>query len=312
MIFLTGGTGFVGKALCGILPSEQLVIFGRRKPSSPFARFHQGDISATTDYTDALIGIDVVIHSAARVHMMTDDSSDPLEVYREVNTYGTLNLARQAVKAGVKRFIFVSSVKVNGEATVQGQAFRHDDIPAPSDAYGTSKAEAEAGLLALAKETGIEVVIVRPPLVYGPGVKANFAAMFNLARKNLPLPLGAIDNLRSLVAIDNLVDLIQTCIHHPKAANQIFLVSDDCDVSTTTLLKTMILACNKTPRLLPVPMPWIQSLAKIAGKSAIADRLCGSLQLDIQHTKQTLDWNPPLSFEEGIKRCVVPHHMTQP
>lgn len=312
MIFLTGGTGFVGKALCKILPSELLVIFGRTKPDFPFARFHQGDISAKTDYTDALIGVDVVIHSAARVHMMTDEANDPLEVYREVNTYGTLNLARQAVKAGVKRFIFVSSVKVNGEATVQGQAFRHDDTPAPSDAYGTSKAEAEAGLLILAKETGIEVVIVRPPLVYGPGVKANFAAMFNLARKNLPLPLGAINNLRSLVAIDNLVDLIQTCIHHPKAANQIFLVSDDFDVSTTTLLKTMILACDKTPRLLPVPMHWIQSLAKVAGKSAIADRLCGSLQLDIQHTKQTLDWNPPLSFEEGIKRCVVPHHMTQP
>lgn len=312
MICLTGGTGFVGKALCKIIPSEQLVIFGRTKPSFPFARYHQGDISATTDYTDALIGVDVVIHSAARVHMMTDDSNDPLELYREVNTYGTLNLARQAVRVGVKRFIFVSSVKVNGEATVQGQAFRHDDIPSPSDAYGISKAEAEAGLLALAKETRMEVVIVRPPLVYGPGVKANFAAMFNLAKKNLPLPLGAIDNLRSLVAIDNLADLIQTCIRHPKAANQIFLVSDDFDVSTTTLLKTMILACNKTPRLLPVPMHWIQSLAKMAGKSAIADRLCGSLQLDIQHTKNTLDWSPPISFEEGIKRCLEPHHMMQP
>lgn len=304
MIFLTGSTGFVGQALCKTLPSEQLVIFGRKKNDIPSARFHQGIISSKTDYTDALSGIDVVIHSAARVHMMTDDSANPLEAYREVNTYGTLNLASQAAKAGIKRFIFVSSVKVNGETTVGEQVFRFDDVPSPQDAYGISKAEAEAGLLNLAKETGMEVVIIRPPLVYGAGVKANFAAMLNLAKKNLPLPLGAINNLRSMVALDNLVDLIQTCISHPKAANQIFLVSDDFDISTTTLLTTMTLAYGKTPRLLPFPVSLIKGLATLVGKSTVADRLCGSLRIDIQHTKNTLNWAPPISFQEGIQRCI--------
>jgi nucleoside-diphosphate-sugar epimerase len=302
MILLTGATGFIGEAVLKQLPAEQVVAFGRTAPKQPIAAFHAGEISASTQYDAALRDVDVVIHTAARVHMMDDKSVDPLEDFRQINTLGTLNLAAQAAKAGVKRFIFISSVKVNGERS-DTKAFCHDDRPAPEDAYSQSKAEAEAGLRKLAQETGIEVVIIRPPLVYGPGVKANFASILKLARKNLPLPLGAIHNKRSMVALDNLIDLIIHCISHPAAANQIFMVSDNHDLSTTELLIMLTEAAGKKPRLLPVPQKYLIAFATLFGKKTIADRLCGSLQVDITHTRTTLDWTPPLSVEEGIKRC---------
>jgi nucleoside-diphosphate-sugar epimerase len=194
-------------------------------------------------------------------------------------------------------------VKVHGESTINGHPYQRTEDLKPQDPYGVSKAEAEKHLIKLAEETGMEVVIIRPPLVYGPGVKANFAAMMNLAKKNLPLPLGAIDNKRSLVALDNLVDLIVTCIEHPKAANEIFLVSDDHDVSTTELLKMMTRASGKRPVLIPVPVSLIKLAGKLLGKRAIIDRLCGNLQVDITPTKETLGWKPPISVEEGIRRC---------
>jgi len=302
MILLTGATGFIGNAVLKQLPAEQVVVFGRTAPKQPTAAFHAGEISASTDYSAALKEVDLVIHTAARVHMMDEQSSQPLEEFRQVNTQGTLNLATQAAQAGVKRFIFISSIKVNGERSDQ-RVFRYDDQPAPEDAYSQSKAEAEAGLLKLAKETAMEIVIIRPPLVYGPGVKANFASILKLAQKNLPLPLGAIHNKRSMVALDNLTDLILTCISHPAAANQIFMVSDDKDLSTTELLTLLTLAAGKKPRLLPVPQKYLIALATLFGKKTIADRLCGSLQVDITHTRTTLGWTPPLSVEEGIKRC---------
>jgi len=220
-----------------------------------------------------------------------------------VNSLGTLNLACQAAKAGVSRFIFISTVKVNGERTEKDKPFRFNNPSMPEDAYGISKSEAEFGLRALSKQTGMEVVIIRSPLVYGPGVKANFAAMMKLASKNLPLPLGAIHNKRSLVALDNLVDLIVTCIDHPKAANETFLVSDDQDVSTTELLNKMTVAAGKKPWLIPVPMKLIQLGAAVLGKKAVADRLCGNLQVDISHTKEVLGWTPPIMLEQGLARC---------
>lgn len=304
-IVLTGATGFVGAAVAKALTGCQLSAIGRRKPAEPSIDFYQAELSTDTDYTLALSGAAVVVHAAARVHMMRDTTADPQAAFREVNCLASLNLARQAALAGVKRFIFISSIKVNGESTEQNQQFKHTDIPAPQDPYGQSKAEAEQQLLRLAAETEMQIVIIRPPLVYGPGVKANFAAMLHLAQKNLPLPFGAIHNKRSLVALDNLVDLIVTCIDHPKAANQTFLVSDDSDVSTTELLQLMTQAAGKTPRLLPVPVSWLRLAAKLTGKEPVIDRLCGNLQVDISHTKHTLSWAPPITVEEGILRCFL-------
>jgi nucleoside-diphosphate-sugar epimerase len=276
-------------------------VFGRSKPEHECI-FFKGELDNKADFSQALEGIDVVIHCAARAHVMNDTET---ELYEQINTLATLSLAKQAAALGAKRFIFISTIKVNGESTLDGSAFRFDDKQNPSDPYGISKANAEIGLLELAAKTDMEVVIIRPPLVYGPGVKANFAAMLKLAKKNLPLPLGAIHNKRSLVAVENLVDLVLTCIDHPAAANQTFLVSDDCDVSTTELLKLMTLVSGKKPILLPIPVSWLKALAGLAGKQAVIDRLCGNLQVDISHTKQTLGWKPPITLEQGIAKCIA-------
>ncbi len=303
-ILVTGHTGFVGQALVKLLSDQNLHLVGRRSLPEQQGVFFQKRLSADEDYSGSLVGVAVVIHAAARVHVMDDTAKDPLVAYRSVNVAGTINLARQAAAAGVKRFIFISSIKVNGESTPLGKPFFASDIPQPDDPYGISKADAEIALKELCAETGMEFVIIRPPLVYGPGVKANFAAMLRLAKKNLPLPLGAIRNRRSMVSLGNLIDLIQTCISHPKAANQTFLVSDDRDLSTTELLKLMVEAYGKSPRLIPVPMSWFSLLGKLTGKQAIVSRLCGNLQVDITTTKQLLDWQPPISVEQGIKSCI--------
>jgi UDP-glucose 4-epimerase len=304
-ILLTGSSGFVGNALLGVLDPKHLSILGRKSVQGYFKAFFQADIAGNTDYSAALKGIDVVIHSAARVHVMDEKSSDPLAEFREVNTAGTLNLAQQAADSGVKRFIFISSIKVNGEKTFPGKPFQYDDKPMPEDAYGISKAEAETGLRQIALKTGMEVVIIRPPLVYGPGVKANFAAMMSLAKKNLPLPLGAIHNKRSLVAIDNLVSLVITCIRHPKAANQIFLVSDDHTLSTTELIETMFNAIGKKAMFVPVPVKLLHFLANLIGKGSVIERLYGNLEVDIEFTKNTLSWRPVVSVQDAIKECFV-------
>lgn len=302
-ILLTGASGFVGNALVDALDPKYLSILGRRQAKGKFKAFFQADIAANTDYSAALKGIDVIIHSAARVHVMEEKSSNPIAEFREVNTAGTLNLAQQAADSGVKRFIFISSIKVNGEKTFPGKPFQYDDKPMPEDAYGISKAEAETGLRQIALKTGMEVVIIRPPLVYGPGVKANFAAMMALAKRNLPLPLGAIYNKRSLVAIDNLVSLVITCIHHPKAANQIFLVSDDHALSTTELVETMCSAIGKKAIFVPVPVKFLCFFAKLIGKESVIERLYGNLEVDIEFTKNTLSWRPVVSVQDAIKKC---------
>lgn len=304
-ILITGASGFVGGRVFERLQliDVEPVLFGRRRPQN--CKFYvEGELSSSTDYYEAVAGCDVIIHIAGRAHVMAEDKEQSLELYREINVAATLALARQAAAAGAKRFIFISSIKVNGEQTQNGRAFLFNDAPDPKDHYGISKSEAEIGLRSIAEETGMEVVIIRPPLVYGPGVKANFSAMLRLTSKNLPLPFGAIHNKRSLVALDNLVDLILVCIEHPAAANQTFLVSDDCDVSTTDLLSMMVRARGKVPRFIPVPVSWFKFFGKLTGKQNIVNRLCGDLQVDINHTKQVLGWIPQVSVEDGIRRCI--------
>jgi nucleoside-diphosphate-sugar epimerase len=308
-VLVTGASGFVGRAvwlrlngMSGVTAVGSVRRAGVvAQPSAPLVTV--GALSAQTDWSAALAGVHAVVHTAARVHVMQEGATDPLEEFRRVNVQGTLNLARQAVSAGVQRFVFVSSIKVNGEATQPGSPFAADDVAAPLDAYGLSKMEAEQGLRDVAVKTGLEVVIIRPPLVYGPGVKANFAAMMRWLQRGVPLPLGAIHNQRSLVALDNLVDLIVTCLTHPAAANQTFLVSDDEDVSTTELLRRMGGAMGRPARLIPAPASFLQGAAALLGKRDVAQRLCGSLQVDIQKTRQFLGWNPPLTLDQGLKRA---------
>jgi nucleoside-diphosphate-sugar epimerase len=236
---------------------------------------------------------------------MNEDAKDPLAEFRKVNVDGTLNLARQAAKAGVKRFIFSSSVKVNGEHTEMGTLFTELDNPNPNDAYGVSKLEAERGLLKIAQETGMEVVIIRPPLIYGPGVKANFASMLKVVKRGIPLPLGAINNKRSFIYVENLVSFILLCIHHLLAANHIFLVSDGQDLATTELLQACAKALGMKARLLPVPQKLIEFSAVLIGKQNVAQRLCGNLQVDISKARKLLGWEPPFTVERGLRRTVA-------
>ena len=308
-VAVIGATGFIGSALLRTLASNvrhDVVGFSRDKNHAlPTNVRHTiiGDIAVQADFVSKLQGIDVVLHAVARAQIMNDKAADPLAEFRHVNVLGTLNLARQAAEAGVGRFLFISSIKVNGEQTAPGQFFTADDSPAPEDPYGISKWEAEQGLLQIGRETGMEVVIIRPPLVYGPGVKGNFANMIKLLEKGLPLPLGAIHNKRSLVALDNLVGLINTCIDHPAAVDQVFLAGDGEDLSTSDLLRLVAVAMGKPSRLVPMPVGILQFGATLLGKQAMAKRLLGSLQVDISKTRELLDWTPPLSVHEGLKCC---------
>ena len=314
-ILVTGATGFVGAALVARLALDGLAVRAvvRNKASLTTAAIdvvRVSELSAETDWSDALANMDAVIHLAARVHVMTDTANDPLTEYRRVNVEGTLNLANQAAAAGIKRFIFMSSIKVNGEKTVLNP-FLADDAPDPQDPYSISKYEAEQGLLRLAAETDMEVTIIRSPLVYGPGVKANFLSMMRWLKRGTPLPFGAIKNKRSLVALDNLIDLIAICIHHPAAANQIFLVSDDEDLSTTELLCRMGHALDRPARLIRLPAAAIKVGAALLGRHNLAQRLCGSLQVDIKKTKELLGWSPPINVEEGLRRTVAGLHSSR-
>ncbi|MDX3773639.1 SDR family oxidoreductase [Chromatiaceae bacterium AAb-1] len=302
-ILVTGSTGFIGKALVSALlkPGVKVIAPVRSLGAENYSEQHtQITVPDLADINSKLFqqySPDTVIHVAAKAHIV----GVPLSEFRRVNTEATLHLARLAADAGVRRFIFLSSIGVHGISNIF--PFKVTDKPTPMEDYAVSKLEAEVGLKQVAQQTGMEVVILRPPLVYGPDAPGNFGKLANLARKNLPLPLGAIHNKRSLVALDNLVDLIITCIDHPKAANQTFLVSDDQDVSTAELLQMMTKAAGKTPRLIPVPMSWLKFVGKLTGKQAVVDRLCGNLQVDIRHTKETLGWTPPITVEEGIDRC---------
>ena len=288
---VTGANGFVGGSLYAELIRQGHAVRRATRSANP----------VLCD----LERVDAVVHLAARVHVMKETALDPLTEFRAVNVQASLNLARQAAAAGVKRFVFLSSVKVNGEFTPAGQAFTETDPPRPQDAYGQSKHEAEQGLREIAAQSGMELVIIRPPLVYGPGVKANFATLMRAVQRGWPLPLGAVHNQRSLVALDNLLDFIVTCLAHPQAANQTFLVSDGHDLSTAELVRGMARAAGVPARLLPVPVWALQAGAALLGKGNAVQRLCGNLQVDISKARSLLGWLPPVSVDEGLRRAMA-------
>lgn len=305
-ILVTGATGFIGKNLCqALLENDHKIVGVTRGPikKNNNITFVQKVLTKDTDWADILKGVDVVIHLAGRAHVMKETSENSYQAYADINVDATKRLAEQASLSGVKRFIYLSSVKVNGERTNRS-AFNEVNIPLPEDDYGKTKWEAEKVLTDIAKDTGMEVVIIRPPLVYGEGVKGNFKSLIKLARLNIPLPFGAINNKRSLVFIENLIDFIVLCTHHPKAANQTFLISDDDDVSTTQLIRHIKEVSGKKDLLLPVRQSWLIFLLRLIGKSSLSDRLCGNLQVDITKAKTLLKWKPLYSTKEGIAKTV--------
>ncbi len=310
LVFVTGATGFVGRALLQQLSCKSWLsvraAFRGKAIDFPLGvdAVQVGDLSSDSRWEEALSEVDVIIHAAGQAQVVKDASMDPLPEFRRVNVEGTLNFARQAAAANVKRFIFISSIKVNGGATILCKPFTTDNQPCPTDPYGISKWEAEIGLRELAKETGMEMVFIRPPLIYGPGVKANFLSIMFWVNRHIPLPLGAIQNKRSLIALDNLVDLIVTCIDHPAAANQVFLAADGDDLSTTELIQKIGKAMCKPARLIPVPVGLLKLAASLLGKKEIGQRLCGSLQVDISKARELLGWEPPISVDEGLRRAV--------
>lgn len=315
-VLLTGASGFVGRAVQARLLADglhRLRCAQRKAPVAPLAGVEYclaPSLEAEADWSQALADVDAVIHCAARVHVMHEQAADPLAEFRRANVEGTLRLAQQAVAAGVRRFVFVSSIKVNGEQTLPGQAYRADDVSDATDPYGISKREAEDELLALAAETGLEVVIVRPPLIYGPGVKANFLSMMRWLQRGVPLPFGAIGNRRSLVALDNLVDLLVVCLTHPAASGQRFLVCDGEDLSTTELLRRLSAALGRSARLLPVPQALIEWAAILLGRRQLNQRLCGSLQINMDKTRERLGWAPPLSVDQALARTAA-HYLKE-
>lgn len=308
MILVTGASGFVGRCLVSKLAQLDIATRACMRTSLPLQPEHVEmvsgiDLLTSVDLSPLLTGVSVVIHAAARVHVMQEQSQDPLADFRLMNVEATVNLARAAAQAGVKRFVFVSSVKVNGECTLPGQKFTADMPPNPRDAYGISKLEAELGLLKIARQTGLEVVIVRAPLVYGPGVKANFAKMMRWIKLGIPLPFGRVlANRRSMVGLDNLVDLLIVCTQHPAAVNQIFLVSDGEDLSSATLLQRLGVALGAPARLLSIPEGWLRWGAKLTGQGALSQRLLDNLQVDMTKTTELLGWTPPFSIEEGLRK----------
>lgn len=306
-VLVTGASGFIGSALVSRLTAEDgyaAVGMVRKPDGDVFApNWVVEDISGLQDPQGMLSGFDAVVHCAARVHVLRDKETDPLAEFRRVNVAGTLNLARQAASAGIGRFVFISSLKVNGESS-KAVPFDPFQEPHPSDPYGISKWEAEQGLQKIARETGMEIVIIRPPLVYGPGVKANFRAMMKAIMWQIPLPLGAVHNRRSLVAIDNLLDLIVTCLKHPSAVGQTFMVSDGMDVSTTALVQKIAVAMRRPCWLIPVPQALLRVLLSLFGAGSLADRILGSLQVDISHTCDTLGWTPVVTLDEELASMV--------
>lgn len=302
-VLVSGASGFVGKALCEVLLASGCQVYGTTRGGN-------GDLSPGVcrivwddESSDlALPQIETVVHLAARVHIMQENAADPLAEFRLANVNMTRDFALWAAARGVKRFVFMSTVKVNGEATPIGRAFAADDTPAPENAYAISKLEAEQVLQKVCAETGMEFVVIRPPLVYGPGVQGNFQSMVRWIKRGIPLPLGAISNRRSLVALDNLVDVIRLCLEHPAAANQVFLVSDSETVSTTEMLRKIARAYAIKLRLLPVPQDWMHCAARLLGKSAEADRLLGSLEVDDTKVRNRLSWHPVVTMDEQLRK----------
>ncbi len=306
-VLVTGANGFVGQVLCQLLVDKGISVKAVVRSSESHAgSISIGEINGDTNWQDALIGIDCVVHLAARVHVMNESAANPLNAFRHVNTAGSEKLARDAAKAGVKRLIYLSTIKVNGEQTY-GVPFNEKVEHTPVDPYALSKWEAENSLRRISIESGMEIVIIRAPLVYGPGVKGNFLTLLKLVSKGLPLPFASVKNKRSLVALSNLVDLIRECIVNPRAAGEIFLVSDGEDLSTAELIKVIALKMGKPSRLIPIPLPLLNVGATIIGKRSVARRLLGSLQVDSSSAHRVLGWVPPYSVEHEIDRVVDWH-----
>jgi nucleoside-diphosphate-sugar epimerase len=309
-ILITGATGFVGRALFKNLKSKKKYLAHlttRTNQEELFEGgkvFNIGEIDSNTNWNDALDGVDCIVHCAARAHTTENKQTVLLNAYRRINVDGTRNLAKQAVAIGIKRFIFLSSIKVNGEETIATKSFKYNDISQPEDAYGITKWEAEQALLEISKQTGLEVVIIRPPLVYGEGVKGNFLRLLDIVYKQIPLPFAKINNLRSFVGLDNLIDLIICCIEHPKAGGKTFLVSDGEDLSTTDLIRKLSKFMNKSPRLFQFPQLIIQLTARLVGKSLEVKRLLGSLRIDNSYAREILGWSPVLSLDESLAKTV--------
>ncbi len=305
-VLVTGANGFVGETLCRELHVRGITARAAVRSASSLVENAEmtavGAIDGETDWKEALSEVDVVIHLAARVHVMRDDVVDPLSEFRRVNTAGTEHLARCAAAAGVRRLVYVSSIKVNGEATREGSKFAEFDPPCPQDPYGVSKHEAEQALRRIAEETGLEVVIVRPPLVYGAAVKGNFAQMLKVLAKRIPLPLASVHNLRSLVYIDNLADALIVCTTHPAAAGRTYLVSDGEDISTPNLLRQLGGAMGHPARLFPCPLALLRLAASSIGKSDQIERLLGSLQVDSGKIRRELNWTPPYTLQQGLQK----------
>lgn len=311
-VLITGANGFVGSAVCSALAAQhkQVLAVSRAAVAPNLLSFSEhsaqylyrvdADFGNILSIQRHLQGVDAIVHCAARVHQVRETAADPLAEYRRVNTQATLALAQAAAQAGVKRFIFLSSVKVNGNFSPPGQPYRAEQSN-PQDPYGISKWEAELGLMDIAAKTRMEVVIIRPPLVYGAGVKANFLAMMQWLQRGVPLPLGAISNQRSLVALANLVDFIALCLTHPKAANQTFMISDQQDVSTTELLRGLGEALGRPARLVPMPQKLLQISLQAIGKGGVAQRLLGDLAVDASPASQQLGWKPPLTVQQGLQ-----------
>jgi nucleoside-diphosphate-sugar epimerase len=310
-VLVTGATGFVGRATVVQLVAwggyEVLALTRRRttRPVSGACYLSGGDLTTQRHWRPMLTGVKVVIHTAARVHILNDRTVDSLAEFERVNVEGTLSLAREAAATGVQRFIFLSSIGVHGVQTEAGRAFSESDPPNPHNIYARSKLEAEVALRQLAEQTGLEVVIIRPPLVYGAGVKANFADLLRAVQRGWPLPLGQVNNRRSLVALDNLVDFILTCMTHPQAANQTFLVSDGQDVSTVDLVRGLARSAGLSPHLFPIPLWALRAGAALLGRSTDLQRLCGNLQVDISKARHLLEWAPPISLEVGLSRAIA-------
>ena len=309
-ILVTGANGFLGKRLSLALAQKGYSVLGsvRQAPVAEDA-IHTvtiGQIGAETDWRQAVVDCDVVIHTAARVHIQNSHNSPAdWQLFHSINVDGTLNLARQAAACDVKRFIFISTIKVNGERTARDHPFRATDVPNPQDPYGVSKLQAEIGLREIAQQTGMEVVIIRPPLIYGHGVKGNFQTLLRLVSKRVPLPFGYItSNRRSFVGLDNLISLINVCLSHPSAANQTFLVSDNEDVSTAELLIRLGKAVEKAALLLPVPLGFLGWLLKVLQKPDAFEKIAGTLQVDISETCALLEWQPTVSLNEGLANIV--------
>ena len=317
-LLLTGATGFVGRQLLPALKKNHRVrLLLRRSDASIVDGSTESiegvDFDAPGNLGVALEDIDILVHCAGRAHVMKESSKNPLESFRRTNTRGTLELARQAAEHGIHRFVFLSSVKAQGESTLLGQPFTESQPCYPVDPYGQSKLEAEIGLLDLAQRTGMEVTIVRPPMIFGPGVKANFRSLVNALRRGLPLPLGSIcGNRRSVVGLTNLISFVELCCTHPAAANQNFYVSDGLDYSTTRLVSLIAEALGRSPRLLPVPPAILRAMLLAFGKGAEADRLLGSLQVSDQKARDLLSWVPPCTTETELTFTVYSNPGQQP